>query len=108
MQRVDPPHDRQLSLRHGLWFVVQAAPEEPQQGRLACQRQVVGPIDHRFALSRPALLSAPDKKSFSKVSSPILAWSVFTSMAGAASDAVPRAPKRPEAASTTCAFQAVI
>jgi hypothetical protein len=24
----------------------------------------VGPVDHRFALSRPALASAPDKKSF--------------------------------------------
>ncbi|MHC2279418.1 hypothetical protein ACVME8_006061 [Bradyrhizobium diazoefficiens] len=30
-------------------------------------------VDHRFALSRPALVSAPDKKSFSNASSPILA-----------------------------------
>jgi len=29
-------------------------------------------LDHRFALSIPALLSAPSKKSFSSVSSPIL------------------------------------
>jgi hypothetical protein len=73
MQCVNPPLDRQLSLRYRLWFVVRAAPAEPQQRRLPCQRQVMGPVDHRFALSRPALLSAPDKKSFSKVSSPILA-----------------------------------
>ena len=32
-------------------------------------------VDHRFALSNPALLSAPSKKSFSSVSSPILACS---------------------------------
>jgi len=41
-------------------------------------------LDHRFALSMPALLSAPAKKSFSSASSPIwravplnppLAWS---------------------------------
>jgi len=32
-------------------------------------------VDHRFALSNPALVSAPSKKSFSSVSSPILACS---------------------------------
>jgi hypothetical protein len=32
-------------------------------------------VDHRFALSNPALLSAPSKKSFSSVSSPIFACS---------------------------------
>ena len=41
-------------------------------------------VDHRFALSNPALVSAPSKKSFSSVSSPILACSDFTSIAGAA------------------------
>jgi hypothetical protein len=39
-------------------------------------------VDHRFALSKPALPSAPSKKSFSSVSSPILAWSDFTSTVG--------------------------
>jgi hypothetical protein len=39
-------------------------------------------VDHRFALSNPALLSALSKKSFSSVSSPILACSDFTSRAG--------------------------
>jgi hypothetical protein len=68
----------------------------------------MGPINHRFALSRPALLSAPDKKSFSRVSSPILAWSVFTSTAGAASAAAPPEPNIPQAASTNCPFQALI
>jgi hypothetical protein len=30
-------------------------------------------VDHRFALRSPALPSAPDKKSFSSINSPILA-----------------------------------
>src|SRR5215212_11718913 len=68
----------------------------------------MAPVDHRLALSRPALLSAPDKKSFSRVSSPILACNVFTSIAGAESDTAPPEPNRPEAASTRCPFQAVI
>jgi hypothetical protein len=37
MQRVDPAHDRQVSRRHGLRFIVKAAPAEPQQARLPCQ-----------------------------------------------------------------------
>src|SRR5215212_5470156 len=68
----------------------------------------MAPVDHRLALSRPALLSAPDKKSFSRVSSPILACSVFTSIAGGGADATPPEPNRPAAASTNWPFQAVI
>src|SRR3954454_2034303 len=64
-------------------------------------------VDHRFALSRPALLSAPDKKSFSSVSSPIFACSSFRSTGGTASVAGPD-PKTPAAPSCSCAFQAVI
>jgi hypothetical protein len=40
--------------------------------------------DGRFALSTPALLSAPSKKSFSSVSSPILACNDFTPTVGVA------------------------
>src|SRR3954467_6046680 len=58
----------------------------------------MAPVDHRFALSRPALLSAPDKKSFS----------VFTSIAGGGADATPPESNRPAAASTNWPFQAVI
>src|ERR1700710_1084965 len=109
MQRVDPAHDRKFGLRRRLRLVVKVAPAKPQQGRLPNQRQLMGPVNHRLALSRPALVSAPDKKSFSNVSSPILAGSVFTSIAGDASDAVPPpGPNRPEAASARGAFQAVI
>jgi hypothetical protein len=73
VQRINPPHDRKLRRRHRPWLIVELAPAEPQQRRLARQRQVMAAVDHRFALSSPALLSAPAKKSFSSVSSPILA-----------------------------------
>jgi hypothetical protein len=56
---------------------------EAQNLRLLGVRQIVLTVNHRFALSYPALLSAPSKKSFSSVSSPILACSDFTSTAGA-------------------------
>src|SRR5271166_1418408 len=108
MQRVDPPHDRKLSRRRRPRFVIEAAAAQPQQFRLPRQRQVMASVDHRLALSRPALLSAPDKKSFSKVSSPILAWRVFRSTDGVASVTAPPEPNSPEAASTRCPFQAVI
>src|SRR5664280_2575299 len=70
-------------------------------------RQIGLAVDHRFALSNPALVSAPSKKSFSSVSSPILACSDFTSMAGAAG-AMPPEPKTPQAPPSNCAFHAVI
>ncbi len=61
----------------------------------------------RRELSNPALVSAPSKKSFSSVSSPILACSDFTSIAGVAGAALP-GPKTPEAPPSSCAFHAVI
>jgi len=68
----------------------------PQNLSLPGNRQVVLAVDHRFALSKPALVSAPSKKSFSSVNSPILACSDFTSIAGAAGAMLPE-PKTPEA-----------
>jgi hypothetical protein len=47
-------------------------------------REIVFTVDHRFALSNPALVSPSSKKSFSSVNSPILAWSDFTSTVGVA------------------------
>src|SRR5450755_3711252 len=46
-------------------------------------------VDHRFALSMPALVSAPAKKSFSKASCPIFACSSFRSIVGATADSAP-------------------
>jgi hypothetical protein len=64
-------------------------------------------VDHRFALSNPALVSAPSKKSFSSVSSPILAWSDLTSIAGR-TGVPPPGPKISEALPSSCDFHAVI
>jgi hypothetical protein len=61
------------------------------------ERQIVRAIDHRFALRRPALPSAPDKKSFSSASSPSFACKVFTSIAGAAASDFASDPNTPAA-----------
>src|SRR5690242_14747215 len=107
VQLVNPPHDHKLGRRHRLRLVVHAAAAQPQQLRLPHQRQLVSAVDHRFAISSPALPSAADKKSFSSVSSPILACNVFTSTAGAAAPAA-EAPNTSAAPPTSCAFHAVI
>ena len=82
MQPVETPHDREVGVRHRPRQVVDTAAADVQNLRLPGDRQIVLTVDHRFALSNPALVSAPSKKSFSSVSSPILACSDFTSTAG--------------------------
>src|SRR5258705_9540224 len=82
MQPVEPLHDREVGRRHRARQIINAAAADLQNFRLLGDRQIVLTVDHRFALSNPALVSAPSKKSFSSVSSPILACSDFTSIAG--------------------------
>ena len=89
MQTVETPHDRKVGFRHRAWQIVDAATADVQSFRLLGDGQVVRGLDHRFALSKPALPSAPSKESFSSVSSPILACSDFTSMAGCAAPLPP-------------------
>jgi hypothetical protein len=43
-------------------FVIDRASADVQNLRLARNREVVRSVDHRFALSKPALVSAPSKK----------------------------------------------
>ena len=102
VQLVDPAHEREIGGGRRPRQVVDAASADPERLRLAADAEAVGAVDHRFALAnRPALPSAPDKKSFSSVSSPIFACSVFTSTTGAASVfAAP--PNTPEAPSRSC------
>lgn len=84
---------------HPIAYVINAAPADPQQNGLSADAQLCAAIDHRFALgNRPALPSAPDKKSFSNASSPIFACKVFTSIAGSVSGFAV-APKTPVAPS---------
>jgi hypothetical protein len=52
-----------------------AACQSPASARAPAVRAV----DHRFALTKPALMSAPSKKSFSSASCPIFAWRVLRS-----------------------------
>ena len=73
MQLVETAHDQQVGFRHRTRQVVDAAAADIECLGLPSYRKVVRAVDHRFALSRPALLSAPSKKSFSNVSSPIFA-----------------------------------
>ena len=73
MQFIDPAHDREIGRGDRPSFVIEAAPAQLQERSLPAERKFVPAVDHRFALSRPALLGAPAKKSFSSVSSPIFA-----------------------------------
>src|SRR5262245_26617360 len=106
MKRVEPLHEREVFRRHRAGQVVCRAPRDADQLGLLRNAQRVITVDHRFALSNPALVSTPSKKSFSSVSSPILACSAFTSTAGAWVVPVP-APNTSTAPPSSCAFHVV-
>src|SRR3954452_7864803 len=99
MQLVHSAHDGQIGCGHRSRQGVDAATADPKCRGLLGDRQIMGAVDHRFALSRPALLSAPDKKSLVNVSSPILACNVFTSTAGVAGSDLGSEPNTPAAPS---------
>src|SRR5690606_4900515 len=80
----DVTHQGKVAIRHRTWRIVDAATAEAEKLRLARDGEFVLAVDHFFPPSNPALPSAPDKKSFSSVSSPILACSVLTSTVGPA------------------------
>src|SRR5471032_3554204 len=107
VQPIETLHDRQIGGRYRARLIINAAAADLQNFRLPGDRQIVLTVDHRFALSNPALVSAPSKKSFSSVSSPILACSDFTSIAGAAGGPPP-GPKISDALPSSCDFHAVI
>src|ERR1035441_5066172 len=108
MKPVETPHHLQVARRHQTLPITNAATADVQNLRLLGDRQIVLTVDHRFALSNPALLSAPSKKSFSSVSAPILACNDFTSMAGCDAPLLPPAPKTSAAPPSSCAFHDVI
>ena len=62
MQPVETSHDRNIGVRHRARQVVDTATADAQNLRLLGDRQIVLTVDHRFALNKPALLSAPSKK----------------------------------------------
>jgi hypothetical protein len=64
-------------------------------------------VDHRLALSNPALVDAPSKKSFSSVNVPILAYKLFKSTLEVAASLF-SLPNTPAAPSRSWAFHWVI
>src|ERR1019366_3085503 len=108
MEFVDAPHQPQVFVRDRARFIVDRAPADTQHLGLMLDGKVVLGVDHRFALSSPALVSAPSKKSFSSVSSPILAWRVFRSTVAVAASAFASLPKTPTAPSRSWLFHCVI
>jgi len=63
IKRVDTLHQRQVRIADEAWHVVHAATAQPQRGGLLRDRECVGLIDHRVALSHPALVRAGSKKT---------------------------------------------
>ena len=61
VQRVHPAHQREIEIRDGTGLVVDRPATDPQDRRLARERQGVRSVDHRLALSRQALPSACSK-----------------------------------------------
>jgi hypothetical protein len=73
VQLVDAAHERQICGTDRARRVVRNGSADVHQLDLRDNRQGVGTIKHFFALSKPALPSAPDKKSFSSAKQPIFA-----------------------------------
>ena len=75
MQLVDAAHELQVARAGGPGQVADRASAHAQQAGLARDGQGVITVDHCFALSNPAMVSARSKKSFSSANWPILACS---------------------------------
>src|SRR6516165_6043640 len=67
MQLVNLAHEREIGCRHRAWQVVHRAARDADGLGLLGDAQLVITVDHRLAFSNPALLSAPSKKSFSRL-----------------------------------------
>ena len=75
MQLVYPAHYGEIGGGNRPGQITHTATAGLQGLRRSADRQFVVTVDQRFALSKPALLSAPPKKSFASVSSPLPAAS---------------------------------
>src|SRR6266404_7224933 len=70
VQPIETLHDRQICGRYRARQIINAAAADLQNFRLPGDRQIVSTVDHRFALSNPALVSAPSKKLCAALRSP--------------------------------------
>jgi hypothetical protein len=77
VQLIDAPHQPEISIRDRARPVINCAATDPKQPHLPVNGQLVMAVYHRLALNSPASVSTPSKKTFSSVSSPILACSAF-------------------------------
>src|SRR5208283_815564 len=75
VQLVNPAHECQIRIADWPRQVIHRSTAHAQQFGLARDGQIVATVDHGFALSNPALVSARSKKSFSSANCPILACS---------------------------------
>src|SRR3954466_12081651 len=62
MQPVETTHHLQVACRHRARKIIDTATADAQDLRLFADRKSVLAVDHRLALSKPALLSAHSKK----------------------------------------------
>ena len=62
MQPVQTSHHLQIARRYRTRQIIDTATADIQSRRLLGDGQIVLTVDHRFALSNPALVSAPSKK----------------------------------------------
>src|SRR5262249_6441517 len=82
MQLVHAPHQCKIGGLHRTRLVVKTATLDVQHSRHPSQSKIMIAVNHRLALSNPALSSALSKKSFSSVSSAIFACSALMSTSG--------------------------
>ncbi len=73
MQFIEAAHQLHVLGRNRPRHVVNRAARDAQRLHLPGDWKSMIAVNHLFALSNPAFVSAPDKKSFSSVSSPIFA-----------------------------------
>src|SRR5680860_1338190 len=99
-------HQGQIPLAGSDRLVVDTSAGEIEKLSLCLHRQGMRPVNHRFALEPLMRPSAPDKKSFSMVSSPILACS--SAIQGPPSLSCSPSPKTAAAPSKSCRFHLVI
>ena len=70
VQPIETLHDREVGGRHRARQIINAAAADLQNLCLLGDRQIMFTVDHRFALSNPALVSAPSKKLLSAPRAP--------------------------------------
>jgi hypothetical protein len=71
VQPIELLHDLEVGWRYQPRQIINAASADFQNLCLLGDRQIVLTVDHRFALSNPALVSAPSKKLSAALRAPL-------------------------------------